>query len=252
MRPFWTLRRQLLAWSALGGLALAYLLALVYLPQFRGADDGRLALAPQPDAAHGTGGESADHIAKLHKEIGVLRRQLDEVQEHNQQLNRRLGLIEDAVGTTTSSLPTRTQPNDITTSLRREKRPPRPAPALSVRYLPLPADGFAEVGVEGSPLPVAGLPAPTQTLFGVELGTAASPELLRKQWAALARRHRSLLGPLEARRTSGRRDGRTEGTESLSLIAGPFPNASGAAMLCARLRAAGTSCKETVFTGEAL
>jgi hypothetical protein len=38
----------------------------------------------------------------------------------------------------------------------------------------------------------------------------------------------------------------------MPLIAGPFPNAAGAAQLCARLKTDGTHCKETVFAGEAL
>ena len=255
MRPFWTVRRQALAWSGLGALALLYLLGLVYVPQFRGADEESLARLPESPLAGAarklTDGKPTDRVAILRNEIDVLRRQLYQVQERNQRLGQRLRQIEDAVGPTTSSLPPRNEPVDITSSLREEKRLRAPIPEVSVRYLPLPGDGFGDEGLDDSPLPVAGEPVPTRTLFGVELATATSADELKKQWAALSSRHEPLLGRLEVRRQKGEAGRGDEGESGLKLIAGPFPNAAGAALLCARLRAAGTPCKATVFAGVA-
>ena len=256
MKPFWTVRRQALAWSGLGALALLYLLALVYVPQFRGADEeslGRPPVSPLADAARRLAdSKSTDRVAILRNEIDVLRRQLSQVQERNQRLGRRLRQIEDAVGPTTSSLPPRREPTEITSSLREENRHSTPVPEVSVRYLPLPGDGFGDEGLDGSPLPTAGEIVPTRTLFGVELAQATSADALKKEWAALSSRHGSLLGRLEVRQQKGDPGRGDEGESGLRLIAGPFPNAAGAALLCARLRAAGTPCKETVFTGEGL
>ena len=113
----------------------------------------------------------------------------------------------------------------------------------------MPIDGFGDILVTGSPLPVAGTKTPTQTRFGVELATALSPDGLKKEWTALSGRHEELLGKLEIRRqTTG--EGSARGPREMKLIAGPFANAAGAALLCARLQAEGAFCKETVFSGD--
>jgi hypothetical protein len=90
----------------------------------------------------------------------------------------------------------------------------------------------------------------TRTEFGVDVGGNASIEGLRTLWSALKSSQPALfegLRPLIAVREGGK-----PGVIELRLVAGPLPNASIAARLCAALSAAGQTCQPAVFDGQRL
>jgi hypothetical protein len=272
VKPTWTIRRHVLAWVILSCLALVYLAGLLLLP-FGGMEPGQSdeANIAARLGARGTGKlDSADFdqmgkvpreavaiMESLRKEIIDLRRQVDTLQGSEKTLRQRLAVLEDALGPTTASLPPQSAETGITGSLRDKPVSTKESPKLSnvtVAYEAMPADGFADVLFNDSPLPVAGVLTSTQTLFGIELGVAGSKKALHKQWTDLGSNHKALLGGLEARyRELDTKDDKAKGDkaeEQMALVAGPFHNAAGAALLCARLRANSVKCKETVFAGE--
>jgi hypothetical protein len=90
----------------------------------------------------------------------------------------------------------------------------------------------------------------TKTDFGVDVGGNASIEGLRSLWSTLKAGQPALFDGL--RPVIAVREGQKPGTVELRLIAGPLPNASIAARLCAALSAAGQSCQPAVFDGQRL
>jgi sporulation related protein len=88
----------------------------------------------------------------------------------------------------------------------------------------------------------------TRTEFGIDLGTSATIEGLRTQWATLKSKQPALFEGL--RPIVAVRDG-AKGLE-LRLIAGPLANAGAAARLCAALSAGGLTCQPAVFDGQRL
>lgn len=251
----WTLRHHAIAWLVLSAFALAYLTSLALWPR----DDGELASTVSPTApalgkrAARTGRLWDQETTELRREIKILHRNLEALTKREKDLERRLGAIEQALGPPTAALPpTDLRPPTTTASLRETGTLPQPLPPVSVRLLGMPEDGFGDILYNHSPLPVAGTPNTTRTLFGVELASDANAQALHKAWATLGARHKALLAGLEARHREAPVDDETAGHSSqLTLVAGPFTNAADAAKLCARLRATGTPCKETVFAGEA-
>lgn len=255
MKSAWTVRRHVIAWIALSGFASVYLWSLFYYP---GADttfnnprelSAENTASPPGAGAMGKGTSLGGEVAALRSEIVSLRRLVENLILGEEALKERVGLIESAFGPSTSALPPAADRARITASLGAKRKFAAPAPKATVTYSPLPADGFGDILVTGSPLPVAGLKSPTQTRFGVELATAISHEKLKKEWMALSGRHEELLGSLEIRRQAIKQ-GSARGPQEIKLIAGPFANAAAAARLCARLQAEGASCKETVFAGD--
>jgi hypothetical protein len=90
----------------------------------------------------------------------------------------------------------------------------------------------------------------TKTEFGVDIGGNASIEGLRSLWSTLKSGQPALLDGL--RPIIAVREGQRPGAVELRLIAGPLPNASIAARLCAALSTAGQSCQPAVFDGQRL
>ncbi|RMF07255.1 MAG: SPOR domain-containing protein [Alphaproteobacteria bacterium] len=178
----------------------------------------------------------------------VLRRQVEQLARREETLNERLSALESALGPQTSALPPQQPIDPAAVAKRRQSRLSAPVPGADVSYLPLPEDGFASTGVTPSPLPVASITKTTRTLFAIEVAKAASMEELMERWKTLKKKHEDLLGALKLRtQKSERGDG---SHAELKLVAGPFSNAADAAKLCAKLKAAGAACAETVFTGE--
>ncbi len=260
MKAIWTFKRHVFAWMVLSVFAVAY---LAFLFAFHSEDraastasreiSGGRPLSPIASLAERETPRPARNasLEALRTEVAGLRQQIEALKRRNRELHQRIELVESAFGPATSALPPQTQEPRITGSLREKKLQSPALPTVTVSYLPLPEDGFGDELISASPIPVAGVEESTQTLFGVELASDKSADALKKQWEALSGRHKILLGSLEPRRRNGALAG-SPPTDELTLIAGPFPNAAGAALLCTRLRAAGTSCKETVFAGEAL
>jgi hypothetical protein len=90
----------------------------------------------------------------------------------------------------------------------------------------------------------------TKTEFGVDIGGNASIEGLRSMWSALKSGQPALFDGL--RPIIAVREGQKPGVIELRLIAGPLPNASIAARLCAALAAANQPCQPAVFDGQRL
>jgi len=90
----------------------------------------------------------------------------------------------------------------------------------------------------------------TKTEFGVDIGGNASIEGLRSLWSTLKSAQPALFDGL--RPIIAVREGQKPGVIELRLIAGPLPNASIAARLCAALGAAGQCCQPAVFDGQRL
>jgi len=239
----WTIRRHALAWVGLAGFALAYLTGL-YLFYAETMTSGSFATAPTGIRVDGT---VAAGVEEIRGEIAILRRQVDQMKRREDDLRKRLTAMESAFGPNTASLPPQSEERDIVSSTQRNaiaRAEPARVP-VSVTYTPLPEDGFGDLMIEKSPLPIANSGQMMKTMFGVELGTGKSADALQKQWAALGARHKALLAGLQARHQESPTD-----KQAMRLIAGPFPNAAEAAQLCASLRTAGTECKEAVFAGE--
>lgn len=224
-----------MAWVILAGFALAYLSGLYVFY----ASGGHAALTPEPGASapSAASADMAETAEGLREEIATLRRQVE-------QMGERIEAMEAAFGYT-AALPPQEEEAGITAGARSRARPA--GEAVSVTHSSMPEDGFGDIGIEASPLPVAGNGRAMRTLFAVELASGASPEAVRKKWAELGAEHKALLAGLQARHKG---DGDAGDDAGVRLIAGPFPNAAEAARLCASLRAAGTDCTEAVFGGK--
>ena len=90
----------------------------------------------------------------------------------------------------------------------------------------------------------------TKTEFGIDVGGNASIEGLRTLWNSMKSGQPALFDGL--RPVIAVREGQKPGAIELRLIAGPLPNASIAARLCATLAAANQPCQPTVFDGQRL
>lgn len=260
MKVVWTFKHHVVAWLTLFVFAASYL-AFLFFSHVGDARDRLAAMEPQSAetpatlsgvAAPQTSDPARDAtIEEMRTQIAGMRQKIEALKREDAELRRRLELVESAFGPSTASLPPQSEEPRITGALQKKTQEKPVLPVVTVKFLPLPEDGFGDAFISASPIPVAGIKAATQTLFGVELANAASAEDLKKRWTALNSKHAVLLGGLQARSSDGAaaesgQDGK------MKLIAGPFPNAAGAARLCARLRAVGASCKETVFAGKEL
>ncbi len=152
--------------------------------------------------------------------------------------------------------------DDVTGSIPPPNTTPKAAvPSTPVVVAPLPAPhtpqastgasnqarvaaGHLATGTLGAAESVA-----TRTDFGVDIGGNASIEGLRALWTTLKTSQPALFEGL--RPVIAVREGKP-GTIELRLVAGPLPNASIAARLCAALSAAGQTCQPTVFDGQRL
>jgi len=160
--------------------------------------------------------------------------------------------------------------DEVTGSIPPKAANPKPAetnPSVVASPLPPPATPLAQP----SPPAQTNVPAPTnqgrvaaghlatgtsaadsvatKTEFGVDIGGNASIDGLRSLWSKLKASQPALfdgLRPIISVREA------KPGVVELRLIAGPLPNASIAARLCAALGAAGQSCQPAVFDGQRL
>lgn len=119
--------------------------------------------------------------------------------------------------------------------------PPGPAAPNQARV----AAGHLATGT-----PAAAESIATRTEFGVDVGGNASIEGLRTLWTTLKAAQPALFEGLRPLITV--REGQKPGVIELRLVAGPLPNASIAARLCAALSAAGQTCQPAVFDGQRL
>lgn len=151
--------------------------------------------------------------------------------------------------------------DDVTGSIPPANATPKAAaPAAPVVAAPLPpptaqpAAGASSQGRVAAGHLATGMPGPaesvaTKTDFGVDVGGNASIEGLRTLWTTLKASQPALFEGLRPVITV--REGKS-GSVELRLVAGPLPNASIAARLCAALSAANQACQPAVFDGQRL
>jgi hypothetical protein len=201
-----------------------------------------------PDAARSA--KAPVHLANRQSDQEAEQRRLSEavraLAADRDRLLARLNTLERNLDDVTGSIPPATA------------RPPSPA-APNVAAIPPPlgqpnagapnqsrvAAGHLATGAPGPAESVA-----TKTDFGIDVGGNASIEGLRAVWTTLKASQPALFEGL--RPVIAVREGQRPGTIELRLVAGPLPNASIAARLCAALVAAGQSCQPTVFDGQRL
>jgi hypothetical protein len=195
-------------------------------------------------------------IDELTLEIAALKDMIGATQAATLSTNRRLEMMENTSNITTASV-------DATDTAASNQ--PLPASLESVVIaqpeprivLPMPVDGGA-ISVRQRPLMVDGPAGPaeempttlSQTPFAVDLGGSQTLEGIDELWLAHRQAYGSSLDDLAPRillqQTS-------EGGLDLRLVAGPINDAADAALLCARLVAAGMErCLPAVFDGQRL
>jgi hypothetical protein len=167
--------------------------------------------------------------------------------KENTALKAHIKTLETAFGATTASLPrepAKPQPGGLDA---KDTARSAPRPKIKVTMRPMPVSGFSETDMPQAPLPIARPDAPTRTLFAIEIAKTLEPETAWVYWTALKKRHARILKDLEPRIVEVSSNG--SGKKAVSLIAGPFTNVATAARACARLIAAKTRCKSTVYAG---
>jgi len=122
--------------------------------------------------------------------------------------------------------------------------PASPPPQATTASQSRVAAGHLATGTPGAAESVA-----TKTDFGIDVGGNASIEGLRTLWTTLKTAQPALFEGL--RPVIAVREGKA-GAVELRLVAGPLPNASIAARLCAALSAVSQPCQPTVFDGQRL
>lgn len=138
-----------------------------------------------------------------------------------------------AKNATPTVLPAHNEPAAQTPAIEAQASVPTPVPLPPVRV--------------ASATPAEPAAVPVKPGFGVELGTGASADAVRAQWAAIKANLGPLLVGLEP---IVKMRERKSGTPDFRLIAGPLPSASAAAKLCTRLVVVHTSCRAVKFDGE--
>jgi hypothetical protein len=202
---------------------------------------GRGVKAPTPQLA----GRQAEHDAeqrRLSDAVRALAADRDRLLARLSTLERNLedvtGSIPPAAGNAKTAAPTAPV---IAGPLPAPPPAVQPNPGASSRV----AAGHLATGAPGAAESVA-----TRTEFGVDVGGNTSIEGLRTLWTSLKAAQPALFEGLRPLITV--REGQKPGTIELRLVAGPLPNASIAARLCAALGAAGQTCQAAVFDGQRL
>jgi len=251
-----TRRLYVIAWLTLGTIALVYFVVL--FQSTLGLKKERQAAASATlSGVSNSATESADPavtqaLARMREEIDNLKSLLAAANKEKAALQAHIRALETTFGPSTASIPPSSQtprPRDLNPEDAKARAlRPTPVPKVEVNILPMPTDGFADGNPE-APLPIAGRASPRRTLFAVQIGTNLHPGALEERWKSIASRHAVLVQDLQAHSVAIRS---SRGNPRYNLIVGPFRNAALAARLCARLGAAGTKCKGTVFAGQPL
>lgn len=205
------------------------------------SETGRSAKAPTPQLANRQSDQEAEQ-RRLSEAVRVLAADRD-------RLLARLSLLERNLEDVTGSIPSAaTNPKTASPSV--------PVVAAPLAALPPAAQPNAGASnriaaghlATGTPGPAESVA--TKTEFGVDLGGNTSIEGLRLLWTTLKAGQPALFEGLRPLITV--REAQKPGAIELRLVAGPLPNASIAARLCAALSAAGQVCQPAVFDGQRL
>lgn len=237
--------------AAAGWIVLA-LVAMAYLGYLLIANPTapQIARSAAPAAATKPSAETtrqAAALARLTDQVTALNAAVEGLRTRNDELEKRFGDFQAALGPPTAALPAVSQASrPAATGAAAQSAP---GAAVTVSHSPLPSDGFGDSSLNSVPLPIAAPAPPTRTLFGVELASADKAATLKARWRDLQKQHDGLLQGLEPRAASV---GEGLPWNRLRLIAGPFANAADAAGLCAKLKALDVTCAQTVFNGDKL
>jgi hypothetical protein len=120
---------------------------------------------------------------------------------------------------------------------------PPPVAETKTEAVPLPP---VRVAAAPASEPAAEPPPPAKLEYGIDLGGAASIEVLRIHWAAMKANYGPLLAGLHPVATQHTK---TPTGVTYRLVAGPLPNAAEAARLCARFPVTRTGCRPAKFSG---
>jgi len=204
-------------------------------------ETSRAAKAPTPQLASRPSEQDAEQ-RRLSEAVRVLTADRD-------RLLARLSTLERTVEDVTGSI----------TPVAANSKPASPAVAVVAPPLPvLPSmsqpnatvSNRVAAGHLATGAPAAADSVATKTEFGVDVGGNASIEGLRTLWNTLKTTQPALFEGLRPLITV--REGQKPGALELRLVAGPLPNASIAARLCAALSSAGQTCLPAVFDGQRL
>jgi len=239
------------AWISLATLAVV---AVMFVARTESGIRRIAALLTPPEAARTS---KAPQLANRTSDQEAEQRRLAEavriLTADRDRLAARLTVIERNLDEVTGSIPP---------AAAAAKSPPDPVPTLTASPLPAPTVPSSQTSL---PVPnnqarvaaghlVTGTNAAdsvtTKTEFGVDVGGNASIDGLRSLWSTLKSGQPALFDGL--RPVIAVREGQKPGAIELRLIAGPLPNASIAARLCAALSAANQPCQPAVFDGQRL
>jgi hypothetical protein len=128
------------------------------------------------------------------------------------------------------------------TPLAAPENPP-PAAETKTEAVPLPP---VRVAAAPASEPAAEPPPPAKLEYGIDLGGAASIEVLRIHWAAMKANYGPLLAGLHP--LASQYPKYPTGV-TYRVVAGPLPTAAEAAKLCARFPVTRTGCHPAKFSG---
>jgi hypothetical protein len=276
-RPFW----RLFGWGSTACIALA---AAALTSQIEAGNERlQLAVAYAREPAHVVA--EIPRAVEPNGETQHLAAQVRDLAADRERLTARIAVLEHSLEDMTGSIK---KQNEQLAAVRAAKSPPptpsAPATIPTLAPLVMPALGEApaawsttatapketepakppepaEAAAESDPTPpvqVAAAPAdepaaepstPAKEEFGIDLGGARSIEVLRIHWAALKANYGPLLVGLHPLVTEYPRH---PSGITYRLVAGPLPDANGAAQLCARFPTLRTGCHPAKFSGAQL
>jgi hypothetical protein len=248
-RPLW----RLFGWGSAATIALA---AVALISQTEaGGKRLQLALAFTSEPGRAVA-QIPPRAAEAEAETKRLAAQVRDLAADRERLTARIALLERNLADMTGSI--KQQSEQLATA--RAANTPLPAPSApsttpAIVAAPPPA---AETKTEAVPLPpvrVAAAPAsepapeplpPAKLEYGIDLGGAASIEVLRIHWAAMKANYGPLLAGLHP--LASQYPKHPTGV-TYRVVAGPLPTAAEAAKLCARFPVTRTGCHPAKFSG---
>ena len=244
-------RTQLARLGAWVSLATFAVIVVIFVARTEGGIRRIATLLAPPEAARTSKApQLANHSADQDAEQRRLAEAVRNLTADRDRLAARLTVLERNLDEVTGSIPPKAAAQQ-----------PAAAPVPSVTASPLPPPAAPA----GQPVPTsqarvaaghlatgtsAADSVATKTEFGVDIGSNTSIDGLRSLWSTLKTAQPALFEGL--RPLIAVREGQKPGAIELRLIAGPLPNASIAARLCAALAAANQPCQPTVFDGQRL
>jgi hypothetical protein len=230
-RPLW----RLFGWGSAATIALA----AVALTSQTEAGGKRLQLAltfanvPERAVA-----QIPPRAVETEAETKRLAAQVRDLAADRERLTARIATIERNLADMTGSIK---QQSEQLAADRAANTPPPPAPSQpALTPLAMPAVTHTPAAAPENP------PPPAKLEYGIDLGGAASIEVLRIHWAAMKANYGPLLAGLHP--LASQYPKHPTGV-TYRVVAGPLPTAAEAAKLCARFPVTRTGCHPAKFNG---